>query len=331
MLGRSYVNARQAIGWGGRALRSQGVASQNSESPANRRSGFTVLELLTVVAVIGILLSLALPAISSAREAARRVTCVNRLKQIGLAMHNYHDVYQRLPSGWQWEATGQSAYGWAVPLLPYLEQNEVYRRIDRNLLLNAPANSFGVNASLDELLCPSDIYERRFTLYHDDDDDDDEGEAAAYQSPDIPLLDLPTASYVAVFGTLEPDDGPPEPIGDGAFPGAESVRLADFTRGLSNTLYVGERTMARVPSTWLGIDYRGDDATCRLVGSAMTAPNCDTCDECEFDSRHAGGANFLWGDGRVQFVSENIDSDTYRSNSRRQVFSSWITAGRFGN
>jgi prepilin-type processing-associated H-X9-DG protein len=87
---------------------------------------------------------------------------------------------------------------------------------------------------------------------------------------------------------------------------------------MSRTLVVGERTMARVPSTWLGVDLRGEDAACRLVGSAMTHPNCRECDECEFASRHAGGANFLWADGRVDLLSEAIDSAEYRRLARRR-------------
>ena len=78
--------------------------------------------------------------------------------------------------------------------------------------------------------------------------------------------------------------------------------------------------MARVPSTWLGVDFRGEDAACRLVGNAETSPNHPTCDECEFDSRHPDGANFLWGDGHVRLISENIDSVEYRRLARRSEF-----------
>ena len=77
--------------------------------------------------------------------------------------------------------------------------------------------------------------------------------------------------------------------------------------------------MARVPSTWLGVERTGEDATCRLVGNAFTTPNCQPCDECEFGSRHPGGSNFLWGDGRVSLVSENINSEEYQRLARRSV------------
>jgi prepilin-type processing-associated H-X9-DG protein len=156
-------------------------------------------------------------------------------------------------------------------------------------------------------LCPSDITTSTFPLYR----------AAA---GDELLVTLPTASYVGVFGTFDADELIPSPAGNGSFLESTSVRFSDLERGLSNTLLVGERTMARVPSTWLGVDYRGEDAACRLVGSAMTSPNCAYCDECEFDSRHSGGAIFVWGDGRAGMVSDKIDTAEYRQLARRSKY-----------
>jgi len=323
MFVRSSAIARKAKHSTGTRPEHSGLAMPVHSHCIPSRAGFTILELLTVVAVIAIMLGVALPAISSAREAARKIHCVNSLKQIGVALHNYHDVYRVLPAGWQWERTEQSAYGWGVPLLPYLEQPAIYDRVDRNRLIDDPTNTFVSQTSLSVFLCPSDIYEPFFTLFRDDGDDEDELNTAPI-GPLIPLVDLPTANYVAVFGTIEPDDDIPIPEGDGAFPGDRCNRLSVFTRGLSNTLFIGERTMGRVPSTWLGIDSLGEDATCRLVGAAIDGPNCEACDECEFDSRHPGGVNFLWGDGRVQFVAEDIDSEIYQTMSRRFMTHPWI-------
>jgi prepilin-type processing-associated H-X9-DG protein len=122
---------------------------------------------------------------------------------------------------------------------------------------------------------------------------------------------------VGVFGTFEADEPDCHVPGDGTFIDSRSIRFEDVQRGLTNTLFVGERTMAQVPSTWLGVDARGADAACRLVGNAATTPNCRDCDECEFTSRHPGGVNFLWGDGRVTLVSEAIDSLEYQNLARR--------------
>lgn len=280
-------------------------------------SGFTVLELLVTLAVIGTLMALILPAVGAAREAARRIECTNHLKQIGLALHNYEDSFRCLPSGWQWEESAESAYGWAVPLLPYVDERAVYSAIDRNLPVPHPANAEARDVRLALMMCPSDLATQTFTLYPEP----TTSPLSATPVADIPLAELPTANYVGVFGTPEPDDSIPAPLGDGTFIESRSVRLAELVRGLSRTLIVGERTMARVPSTWLGVDFRGADAACRLVGNAATHPNCDECDECEFDSRHPGGANFLWGDGHVEMVAEGIDAQEYRRLSlRREEF-----------
>ena len=134
-----------------------------------------------------------------------------------------------------------------------------------------------------------------------------------------PLVRLPTANYVGVFGVSEPDEFIPAPLGEGAFEGVRPVRFEELRRGLTQTFLVGERTMAKVPSTWLGVDMRGEDAACRLAGNALTSPNCALCDECEFDSRHSGGSNFLFGDGRVKLISQSIDSNEYRRLARRSA------------
>jgi prepilin-type processing-associated H-X9-DG protein/prepilin-type N-terminal cleavage/methylation domain-containing protein len=275
-----------------------------------RRTGFTVLELMAVMGIVSTLAAIILPAVGSAREAARRMQCVNQLKQVGIALHSYHEVCGSFPAGWQWESTSSSAYGWAVPLLPYVEQNAIYEQTDRNSVLTHPTNTRVRATAIGLLLCPSDLTEPTFLLSWEDEVANTSG----------PLFDLPSASYIGVFGTLEADETTPAPPGDGTFVEHRTVRLVDLERGASNTTITGERTMARVPSTWLGVDRQGADAACRLVGNMLTSPNCDTCDECEFSSRHPGGANFLWADGRVSLVSENVDSREYQRMSRRSEY-----------
>lgn len=276
------------------------------------RNGLTVLELLVVMSIIAVLVAIFLPAISSAREAARRVECVNNLKQIGLALHSYHEVAGAFPAGWEWERSQHSAYGWAVPLLPYLELESLLDRIHRDRVLTDPANAAVRRVSIGTLLCPSDLHEQTFMLASD----------SELSHSSRQLFELPTANYFGVFGIAEPDEQDPlNPIvGEGTFIESRPVRMAELQRGASNTLLIGERTMARVPSTWLGVDRFGADSACRLVGNALTAPNCEACDECEFDSRHRGGANFLWGDGRVTLVPDSIDSQLYQRLSRRSEF-----------
>ena len=281
------------------------------------RRAFTILEMLTSFGIVSFLAALILPAIGSSREAARRIECLNHLRQIGFALHSYHDQYRSLPAGWQVEPTEQTAYGWAVPILPYLE--DVPPTVDQTVQLSHARNDAARHTRLSVFLCPSDISEPMFPLFEEN---EVTGEATA-------LGDLPTANYLGVYGTPEADDeyedddeededddGASGP-GDGAFINTRRIAFSQLRGGLSNTILVGERTMAWLPSTWLGVDLRGEDSTCRLVGSALTAPNCSPCDECEFSSRHSKGANFLFGDGHVKLLSNEIESGVYRRMARR--------------
>ncbi|TWU35672.1 hypothetical protein Q31b_51070 [Novipirellula aureliae] len=290
-------------------------------SPFAPQAGFTVLELLVTVSIIGVLAGLLLPGLGSARESARRVQCTSHLREIGLALHNHHDANGTLPVGWKFDPSIQSAYGWAVPLLPYLEQPALFSRMDCQQRVGAPVHDAVRATPLPIMLCPSDITEPTFVLYEEDGDkEDDEKEGNDFSAamlhvlePSItsPLVRLPTANYVGMFGTMEADDSVPAPLGDGAFLENRPVRFRDFARGLSNTIIVGERMMAQVPSTWLGVDLAGEDAAARLVGSALEGINNPLADECDYSSRHPSGANFLWGDGHVSFVTEDVDLPLY--------------------
>lgn len=279
------------------------------------RDGLTILELLVAISIIGLVAGLLLPAIGAARESARRMQCVNHLRQIGIALHNHHDAIGHLPTGWQFDPGKTSAYGWAVPLLPYFEQDSLAAQIDRQKPIQHPANALARRTELQAMLCPSDLAEPTFVLFEGDEDEDDDEDALhtllAAAAPGTPLVELPTANYVGVFGTIEADDSVPAPLGDGTFLENRSTRFAEFRRGLSQTIIVGERTMAQVPSTWLGICLSGEDAAARIVGSTLEGINNPLADEADFSSRHPGGANFLWADGHVRFVAETVDLREY--------------------
>lgn len=279
--------------------------------PRSSRAAFTVLELLVSVAILGAMFAVLLPAVGSVRESARRMQCTSHLREIGIALHNHHDVLGRLPAGWTFTADVRSAYGWAVPLLPYLEQTALFEGIDRNKRLLDPALETARSTSLEIMLCPSDIAQPLFTLYEGADERTSTLSRPFAPSNSRALVQLPTANYVGMFGTLESDDSIPAPIGDGAFLENRPVRFSEFVRGLTQTMVVGERTMAQVPSTWLGVELAGEDAAARLVGSALEGINNPLADECDHSSRHPGGANFLWGDGHVSFVAQDIDLQLY--------------------
>ncbi len=288
------------------------------------RRGLTVLELVVTMSIIGVLAALVLPAIGAAREAARSATCVNNMRELGLAIPSHHYSQGHLPVGWQFDPSGRSAFGWAVALLPYVGQPALRGSIDLERPVGDPRNDVARKSTLELMLCPSDITEPSFLLYEDDEDadEDEDGDVAsamrAFDSAGEPrpLLRLPTSNYVGMFGTYEMDDEIPAPIGDGAFLENRKVRFRDFQRGLSQTLLIGERTMAQVPSTWYGVDLAGEDASARLVGAALEGINKPYADECDFSSRHAGGANFLYADGHVEFVTEDIDLRLYHESAR---------------
>jgi prepilin-type processing-associated H-X9-DG protein/prepilin-type N-terminal cleavage/methylation domain-containing protein len=300
-----------------------------TQQQALRFAGFTVLELLVVLSIIGLCVALLLPAVMGARESARHTSCANHMRQIGIAIHNHHNRERRIPPAWRpTRDDSEFAYGWATDLLPELEQSSLRSQLPLSARPQRLASlNLAEQYSLPMLLCPSDIADKSFGLAaeHENDDEGDERRGENVFAPAIEniLLYLPTTNYVGVYGTVEADDfdeyvGPSgSSFGDGSVIDCDRIAFADLQRGLSQTILVGERKMATVPSTWLGIDMRGEDAPCRLAGSAITAPNCDTCDECEFSSRHPGGSNFLWADGRVTIVSDSIDSYSYRESARR--------------
>lgn len=290
-----------------------------------RRHGFTVCELLVALACVGTLLALLLPAVIYARESARRITCCSRLRELGIAVHAYHERQRRFPAAWRNQKSAPGFLrGWATDLLPELGEAPV-----AETLRNSPNATRELSAvSLAILLCPSDITEPTFELHaykeHASIAVAQTTAADLPHSGGLPMV-LPTANYVGVFGTTEADgqdshagESAPGPS-DGIIVHDRRVRIADLERGASSTLLIGERTMAVVPSTWLGVDVAGEDAQCRLVGSAMTRPNCEECDECEFSSRHSGGANFLWADGHVELITRDVETVLYRQYAQRFI------------
>lgn len=286
-------------------------ASSSQHIYRSSRNGFTILELLVVMGIISLLAGLVLPAVNSARESARKIECVNHLKQLGLALHNYHDVYRRLPAGWRSDSDRRSAFGWAASLLPYLEQNQLSNRVVFESAVDSMNNLEARGVTPPFFRCPSDVADERFVLF-----EEQEGHESAGLKSQTAMIELPSANYLGVFGTSDPD-GVPARVGEGILIEGQFMRFSDCQQGLSHILMVGERTARKLPSTWLGIMLEGEDATGRLVGNAYLGPNRTDADECEFDSRHPGCVNFLWGDGHVKSISDSIDQQTYRRSASR--------------
>jgi prepilin-type N-terminal cleavage/methylation domain-containing protein/prepilin-type processing-associated H-X9-DG protein len=283
-----------------------------------RRPGFTLIELLVVIAIIGILVALLLPAVQQAREAARRTQCKNNLKQLGLALHNYHDTFSMLPAGWIGVdpntttafVDGPNGWGWGSKLLPQLDQAPLSGQIDFRLSIADPRHTEVRRTKLPVFRCPSDTGPDRWMIRDESGAD---------------LVELSTGTYVGTFGTGEIDacEGLPPGVscpGNGAFFHNSALGFQEFRDGLSSTFLVGERRTAVELdwfSTWTGYIPEGEEAAVRLLGSTDHTPNDAHIHFDDFSSNHTGRAHFLLGDGSVKFISSNIDLRVYQAVSTR--------------
>lgn len=254
-----------------------------------KRTGFTLVELLVVIAIIGILVALLLPAVQSAREAARRMSCSNNLKQWGLAIHHYHDTYKTTPSGillpGQW--TFRSL------LLPFIEQQPLHDSIDFEYRPHcfAASRAAGVNNPSDDLVgvyfCTSDPNTRQIFT----------GWTEHY---------IPT-EYMGVLGGR----GTSAFTNDGVFFVNSETRFANISDGLSNTLVMGERG---IPTDlywgWATCGATSWDVFLTMRYGYTKGDPRSSSGLRHFWSYHPGGAQFTRADGSVTFLKYTIDYNT---------------------
>ena len=317
-----------------------------------KKRGFTLIELLVVIAIIAILIALLLPAVQQAREAARRSTCKNNLKQIGLALHNYHDTHRTFPPGFVREygsatanddtSTDESRQGnwaWGAFILPFMDEAALFNLLEigpttcaeamgdatKRALLSEPVGTYR---------CPSDPNDGISPHSFRDDTGSTHGSVMAL------------SNYVAVN-----HQDNVRRTNTGIFGMDSRVRFRDIVDGTSNTLLVGERVY-RLSSAIEGTDpgngstisgVLNGDGGCvfcargsreasshgirDVLGSGVTAINGpsniavghvhSTCARA-FSSAHEGGAHFVLADGSVRFLSENMDTVTYRNLIQRE-------------
>ena len=297
------------------------------------KKGFTLIELLVVIAIIAILIALLLPAVQQAREAARRTQCKNNLKQMGLALHNYHDVHLVFPAA-SYQNTGANynddrgaSYGWGTMILPYIDQAPLFNLLSPGTPENL-SDAVGANGAklaamknpFPAFRCPSDTAPDINTHHMIP---NGTATAADWQA-------LSTSNYVGSNHTNRVE----RTNANGMFVSATringnanvKVRMRDITDGTSNTIAVGERAW-KLEGVTLGASvvfgHRGNDSNADPnsnhgfvmgLGGARFPIN-DTSSVGSpvgssfhsYSSLHEGGAQFLMADGAVRFISENID------------------------
>lgn len=316
--------------------------------PVRRNTrGFTLIELLVVISVIAVLIALLLPAVQSARQAAWRTQCLNNMRQIGIALHNYHDQGDVFPPGYithmeegtlaatpngLWclpvtfdptKAVGHPGWAWGSLILPELEQRGLYNAINFNITAldtdNNTVNAYRVST----YLCPADMPPLSVPVK---------------DQTDAFVIDVVgTSNYLGVYGTGAIPDIPGD--SDGIFSRNSRISTRDVSDGLSQTLAVGERGsnlsyaswVARLPGGYLHLtaylDGTSSDAI-QVPANAMVlgpvglvdaprTPNNLSGHPDDFSSRHPGGANFLFADGSVHFIKDQVSYRVFLSLATR--------------
>ena len=303
----------------------------------NRRqiSGFTLVELLVVITIIGILISLLLPAVQSAREAARGLKCSNNLKQLGLAIHNYHTAFGTLPisiTGFSSDdcsvgQVGKNAKGWIISILPQLEQQALFDQFIPGFL-----GEFYSGGGLMNTACRNAMKTRLSLLECPTDPSVQKTSTEQWQWSGI---DVAMTSYKGVLGdtrvglrwgmTSNFQGSTPDCHSSQGCNGLfyrcnfrEPKQFAQIRDGLSNTLMLGED----VPEYNFGSAAyfsNGDWNSCNVPLNYMPDPPTplEWWNVTGFRSLHPGGVNFCLADGSVRFVSQTIDYDLYRALSTR--------------
>ncbi|QDU61139.1 Type II secretion system protein G precursor [Planctomycetes bacterium Pan216] len=307
---------------------------------SRRQAGFTLVELLVVIAIIGVLVALLLPAVQSAREAARRAQCQNHLKQLGIAIHNYHDNHGQFPltvhvgPPFTWGTSPNHKGSWLVRLLPYVDQTQIYDSVDFDADTvqdsELPSGRKVHELVVNTFICPSDdhpgYWQDGFAL-----DSTSNGQRRALSNYSASMgsqANSPCGTHNNYFGNgpvVRADTMNPQSVSGVFSHVAWAARLNDIEDGTTQTIALGEirpRCAAHTRDGWMDINslYTGTGIainfnTCE--GAPGTGSGCNQHQgqwgaSQGFKSIHQGGCHFLLCDGTVKFIGETIDMVTYQ-------------------
>jgi len=290
------------------------------------KTGFTLVELLVVIAIIGILIGMLLPAVQQVREAARRITCGNNLKQIGLAMLNYESANEKFPPGGIWQGPDKTqprgnrsargvGWSWSVQIMPYIEGDNVHDGLDINAILSTSPNIELIATEVPFAVCPSAA------------DQPSHFQVLGASSIDDP--GIASTNYVACAGAfvLSGYWNQPEERKNGMFFEESAVSFGDIPDGSSNTILAGEAIFYGLGNSssflwdpnWYGRANGGSgraDAPESLLRVGQSRINPPTGPEVSngvkrnaFASFHTGGTIFVYGDGSTHFLTDKIENN----------------------
>jgi len=277
-----------------------------------QRRGFTLIELLVVIAIIAVLVAILLPAVQQAREAARKSQCRNNLKQLGIALHNYHASCNTFPPGYVAGAVYPATtcgWGWCAQILPHLDQGPLYNSLNFQLPIENSVNQPLLSNKLPGMLCPSD--------------QTDPGQFTITDASGTVIIQAAAPSSYAV--TVGDDSSEADAMtGNGTFFRNSRVRIGDIRDGTSTTVLAGERAFAYVNGTWAGAPNNAIVKAGSLNPWKTATATSAIFVQChnnwinimtdsdggldDFSSLHTGGAQLLFADGSVRFI-QSITSD----------------------
>lgn len=297
--------------------------------------GFTLVELLVVIAIVATLIGLLLPAVQSAREASRRTQSLVNLRQIGIALHCYHDVRRSLPPGFRSTTTGswaggsndavpESGPGWSMfaLLLPFLEEEALFDTIRFDLPISDPLNKTARETSVRVFVDPGDTGPRLIDIT-------DSGSPPANSTAPTVLCQASVCSYAGSLGTLMYEQQP----FTGVFHRNSRVRLSEISDGTSKTIGIGERMSRHTRSSWVGVvpgqelvyapespQYRASEPsfnwrpaiTATLVHVRSSAPSLQGSPG-GFIGPYSAGTNFLNMDGSCRLISGDTAPEVFRA------------------